>query len=238
MNAFGEEEDDPYDPFGDGGAAGLPPVNWNAVQNLGVAAAPVDPGGGGAGAGAGLGSGGSARPVFDFPGAPVFKYPKFDAPSKEMAEQEPGYQFRLNAGQQALERSASAKGILRTGGTLKDFVEYGQNFGAAEYNNVFNRALQGYDREYRGAYDAFAPKLAEYNNLFRAELASGMGAYDRDWQQYVFNNTPRGGGGGGGLSEMEEWLSQQPTSPTGGGSGASSYGSQEDDDWRDYQFAA
>jgi hypothetical protein len=185
-------------------------------------------GGEGGGGGGGFAPNGlGARPTFNFPGAPVFKYPKFHAPSQEEAQKEPGYQFRLDAGQQALERSASAKGILRTGGTLKDFVEYGQNFGAAEYNNVFNRALQGYDREYRGAYDAFAPQLADYNNRFRAETASGLAAYDRDWQQYVFANTPHGGGGGGG----------GPIDPPPEPPDVSAYGNR-DDDWKEYEFAA
>lgn len=30
------------------------------------------------------------------------------------------------------------RGYLRTGGTLRDLVEYGQNFSASEYRNVFD----------------------------------------------------------------------------------------------------
>lgn len=65
----------------------------------------------------------------------------FKAPTLEEATQDPGYQFRLQQGQQALGNSASAKGLLRTGGTLKDFLDYGQNAASQEYQNVYNRAL-------------------------------------------------------------------------------------------------
>lgn len=213
--------EEPYDPFVGGtvGESYTFPLNPQPTGGPG--------GGGGGAAPTGLG----ARPTFNFPEVPGFHPPKWQAPSRAEAENEPGYQFRLNSGQQALERSAAAKGILRTGGTLKDFVEYGQNFGAAEYNNVFNRALQGYDRDYRASYDKFAPQLADYNNRFRAETASGLAAYDRDWQSYVFANTPHGGGGSGGGPI------DPPPQPPEVTSFANGQGDPEDD-WREYRFAA
>jgi hypothetical protein len=59
-------------------------------------------------------------------------------------EGEPGYQFRLQEGQKALERSAAAKGGLLTGGTLKATERYGQEFASNEYSNVYNRSMQEY----------------------------------------------------------------------------------------------
>jgi hypothetical protein len=194
------EFDDDFDPRQrPGGPDGtITPVPTPIPTNL-----PVDESGdgrvsSGGGGGGGLGSLGpslGARPVFKFGPVPQFNAPQFNAPTMEQALNEPGYQFRLGAGSDALERSAAARGVLRTGGTLKDLVEYGQNFGAQEYGNVFNRALQGYDRKYRGAYDAFAPRLAEYQLKGQAETAAGLAGFDREWQRYVFDNTPRGGGG-------------------------------------------
>lgn len=54
---------------------------------------------------------------------------------------DPGYQFRLSEGLKALERSASARGILQSGGTLKDITRFGQDAASQEYQNAFNRYL-------------------------------------------------------------------------------------------------
>jgi hypothetical protein len=57
----------------------------------------------------------------------------------DILSQDPGYQFRLQQGQQALERSAAAKGGATSGGALKALTQYGQDYGSAEYNNAFQR---------------------------------------------------------------------------------------------------
>lgn len=52
---------------------------------------------------------------------------------------DPGYQFRMQQGQDALERSAAARGGLNSGATLKAITEYGQNFASNEFGNAYNR---------------------------------------------------------------------------------------------------
>lgn len=52
---------------------------------------------------------------------------------------DPGYQFRMDQGQQALERSAAARGGLLSGGTLKALDRYGQDYGSNEYSAAYNR---------------------------------------------------------------------------------------------------
>ena len=52
---------------------------------------------------------------------------------------DPGYAFRLKEGQQALDRSAAARGGLISGGALKAATRYGQDMGSQEYTNAFNR---------------------------------------------------------------------------------------------------
>jgi hypothetical protein len=54
-------------------------------------------------------------------------------------QQDPGYAFRLKEGQQALDRSAAARGGLISGGALKAATRYGQDMGSQEYTNAFNR---------------------------------------------------------------------------------------------------
>ncbi|MEB3202535.1 MAG: hypothetical protein VKK05_06955 [Synechococcus sp.] len=52
---------------------------------------------------------------------------------------DPGYQFRMDEGMKALERSAAARGGLLSGGFLRGATRYGQGVAAQEYQNAFNR---------------------------------------------------------------------------------------------------
>lgn len=52
---------------------------------------------------------------------------------------DPGYQFRLQEGQKALEGSAAAKGMLNSSGTMKSLMRYGQGLASQEYGNIYNR---------------------------------------------------------------------------------------------------
>lgn len=51
----------------------------------------------------------------------------------------PGYQFQLEEGQKAIERSRAAKGVLGSGGTLKALQRYGQGLASQEYGGYLNR---------------------------------------------------------------------------------------------------
>lgn len=193
--------DDPYEfdpvPFVDDQWGTNPVPTPVALVPPGAPAPSGGGGGNGGGGGTGGGSGLSASPVFNFGPAPIFTPPQFTAPTFEQAQQEPGYQFRLAGGRQALEGSASARGTLRTGGTLRDITEYGQNFAAQEYGNVYNRALQSFDRLYRGQYDAFQPRMQAWAFLSGAEQARALAAFQRELQIHQLNKGGGGGGGGG-----------------------------------------
>lgn len=52
---------------------------------------------------------------------------------------DPGYQFRLEAGQKALERTRAAGGTLNSGETGKALMEYGQGMGSQEFGNYMGR---------------------------------------------------------------------------------------------------
>lgn len=52
---------------------------------------------------------------------------------------EPGYQFRLNEGVNALNKQAAAKGGLLSGAALKEAARYGQDYASNEYQNAYNR---------------------------------------------------------------------------------------------------
>lgn len=94
---------------------------------------------------------------------------QFQAPTNVTEQNDPGFQFRLQQGQQALERSAAARGNLLTGGTAKALTQYGQDYASNEYGNVYNRALN----DYQLAYNQFQQNQANQYNRY-AGLA-GLG---------------------------------------------------------------
>lgn len=52
---------------------------------------------------------------------------------------EPGYQFRLGEGINALNKTAAARGGLVSGRALAEAARYGQDYASNEYQNAFNR---------------------------------------------------------------------------------------------------
>lgn len=61
---------------------------------------------------------------------------------------DPGYQFRLDEGQKALERSAAARGGLNSGATLKALSRFNQDTASNEYQNAYNRFTGDQDRRF------------------------------------------------------------------------------------------
>ncbi len=61
---------------------------------------------------------------------------------------DPAYQFNLEQGQQALERSAAARGTLMSGGTLKDLTNYSQGAASNEYSNAYNRFMNNQNTQF------------------------------------------------------------------------------------------
>jgi hypothetical protein len=53
--------------------------------------------------------------------------------------QDPGYQFRLDQGNKAINAAASARGRAMGGATLKELGRYGQDYASNEYGNAYNR---------------------------------------------------------------------------------------------------
>lgn len=54
-------------------------------------------------------------------------------------ENEPGYRFGLQQGQQAIDRSAASRGNLYSGATLKGLQRFGQDYGGTKFNEAYNR---------------------------------------------------------------------------------------------------
>ena len=67
-------------------------------------------------------------------------YPKYTF------QADPGYQFRFDEGNRALERGAAARGGLLSGGFARKAIRYAQDYTSNEYQNVYNRiaAIAGF----------------------------------------------------------------------------------------------
>jgi len=94
-------------------------------------------------------------PAYAQPGAFTFTNQDFRA--------DPGYAFRLEEGQKALDRQAAARGGLISGAALKAATRYGQDMGSQEFQNAYQRALTGYGTKVQQADTAFNRALTGYN---------------------------------------------------------------------------
>ena len=134
--------------------------------------------------------------------APAFTFSNFTAPTGVTEQNDPGYQFRLSQGEQALQQSAAANGAANTGGTMKGLIDYGQNAASQEYQNVFNRALQGYQTNLGTAQAEYAPKFQSWATKMGFDQADALAAFQRQWDAYTFpiSNTTQNAAIAAGLS--------------------------------------
>lgn len=61
---------------------------------------------------------------------------------------DPGYAFRLQQGQNALDNSAAARGGVLSGAQLKASAQYNQGFASNEYGNAYNRFNTDQNRQF------------------------------------------------------------------------------------------
>jgi hypothetical protein len=190
-----------YGYTGDVGNTGTAPLG----ENMALPLVPDQGGGGAQPYGAYTGP---LSPEFNPIQAPGYDFTAYQAPTGEDVLQDPSYKFRLGQGEQALERSAAAKGVLGSGGTLKDIMGYGQNFASQEYSNVASRALE-------------AAKMKSDQEIARNQLLSGdyRALVQQETQRAMAENANRynswakmgdwahSGGGGGGVDSdpMPVW---------------------------------
>lgn len=115
----------------------------------------------------GLGTGGTANGSGVAQGSLLTPYSgTFTAPTALTEQNDPGYQARLQLGQDAIQRSAAAAGGVVTGGTAQALNNEAQDYASNEYSNVYNRALNTFDTNYN-AYNT--NQSNQYNKL--AQLA-------------------------------------------------------------------
>jgi hypothetical protein len=73
---------------------------------------------------------------------------------------DPSFKFRQQQGQQVVERSLAAKGLLNSGNAAIELQEYGQQSASQEFGAQFQRMLQGFQST-SANYDASQRRLME-----------------------------------------------------------------------------
>ena len=97
-------------------------------------------------------------------------------------EADPGYNFRLTEGVNALDKSAAARGNLFSGSQAKALTKYGQDYGSNEYTNAYNR----YQNEYQNAFNRY--QTNQTNQYNRLASMSGLGQTANNALQTAGNN--------------------------------------------------
>lgn len=85
----------------------------------------------------------------------------------------PDYQFNLNQGQQAIERSAAARGGLNSGNTLAAASQYAQGLASREYSGYMDRLMQQAGLGSTGIGASAAAGANAANNIGNAQINAG-----------------------------------------------------------------
>jgi hypothetical protein len=142
---------------------------------------------------------------------------------------DPGYQFQLQQGNQAIQRSAAARGGLMSGGTAKGIAQYTTGLANQTYGDAYSRYLQtnqqnfnqastlagqGLNASGQSASNTLGAGTAQANNLTSAitggAAASASGyvgvanAVNGSLSNYYLQNAVNNGGGysGGGYGTV------------------------------------
>ena len=145
----------------------------------------------GSGGSQGGGAGTSSIPGMGYTGVEQRLADLLDNP--DSIKQTGAYKFRLNQGQEALQRSMGAKGMLNSGNRLSELTRYGQDMASQEYDNQYGRLSDLFGR-YSGSRDAM------FGNLTSA-LSGGLGSGGTGniWNAY---NTHTAGANSGYATRM------------------------------------
>lgn len=101
----------------------------------------------------------------------------FTAPTAAQAAATPGQQYIVDQSNQALQRSAAAKGGLLSGGTLKDIDANTQSLASTNYQNVFNNAYNTWSGNTNAGLSAAGLNAQGVNQQFQNTYQPSLAAY-------------------------------------------------------------
>lgn len=118
-------------------------------------------------------------------------------------EADPGYAFRVNEGQRALDAGASARGGVLSGANLRATARYGQEYASNEYSNAYNRFNN--DRSLR--FNRLAG-IAGLGQIATNELGAARGAMANNVSELSLQRgNAQAGGYAGAANALQSGLS-------------------------------
>ena len=117
----------------------------------------------------------------------------------------PGYQFGLDQGILAKDRSAAARGILGTGGYGQDLTRFGQDYGMNYFNNYGNQlaGLVGIGQNAANQTGAFGQNAANAQAQLGLNAALGSGQVGANYANLGQNYANQIGQGFGNIGQAE-----------------------------------
>ena len=123
----------------------------------------------------------------------AFSYQDYTPTTSQDVFSDPSFGLRKDIGEKALLNSKAAQGLARTGGTLKDLLDYNQNFASQEYSNVDNRrtkdygvnrgnALENYNTNVGNKVTAYGLNRQNAADSWKANKDTSLGLYDRGFE--------------------------------------------------------
>lgn len=114
---------------------------------------------------------------------------EFQRPDPTQIANDPSFQFQMDQGLQAIERSAAARGTLRGGGTLKDLTNYAQGLASTFDDKYYNRAIGEYGMDRDSFFQNKNSLFGQLNNL--SSLGANAAAQTGNFAQ-GYGNTASG----------------------------------------------
>ena len=114
----------------------------------------------------------------------------------DSVQQSAAYKFRVGQGQEALQRSLGAKGLLNSGNRLMELTKYGQDMGSQEYDAQAGRLsglLGTYGQGYIGDKNANTSRFAAESSAWNT--AQGNADTNRYRMASLAWDKQKGGGG-------------------------------------------
>jgi hypothetical protein len=100
-------------------------------------------------------------------------------PGYDYTSEDPSFQFGLNTGVNALDRSAVARGGLRSGGHEKALLRYGTDYGTTKFGESFDRQNQLAKYGFNAAQAKSGVQSGYVNALFNAADGRSGARMDR-----------------------------------------------------------
>jgi hypothetical protein len=107
-----------------------------------------------------------------------FEYQPFAPPSQQdvsaFLESDPGYQLRLQEGWDALQNTAAAKGLLRSGRTIRELEDYRSGLASDEYEKAYNRRRQDWLANQRNRADAWTMNVGAGRDAYGLQRGAAL----------------------------------------------------------------